>query len=280
MAFHCADCTQTFETKSRMNTHRMKEHQRKAQLKFNYGTFLIYKDNSTEQVEFPEGSQIKCPRCDAQFLTIKYLQVHCRKVCKGPAASVSVEPLSNIFEPLDICWTAIEGTNSLLYLHQELGVVLCRVHNHCIPKEFMSSHLQKQHKVNATIPAEILARINDSTSETLETFFNRPNNAVVPNIQVHQGHFKCSSCPKIYSKKRNAATHFKYLHSGLTAGNFSRVDCQTLFQHPLHLRYFVVAENSIENAALYYVEAIPNFEEDVSVDESGMVPLIEHPKSV
>ena len=39
MTFHCTDCTQTFETRTRINTHRMKEHQRNAKLSFHYGTF-------------------------------------------------------------------------------------------------------------------------------------------------------------------------------------------------------------------------------------------------
>ena len=204
------------------------------------------------------------------------MREHCRKSCKGPIANV--EPATTNSAPLDSCWYPISGTGSFLYLHNELGVVLCRAHNTCVPKEFLVSHMQKQHHVTVSIPNEFWSRINETNSEFLENFYNRPVNAIIPNIEVHLGHFKCTSCPKIYSKKRNAATHFKYLHSGLTAGNFSRVDCQTLFQHPLHLRYFVVAENSIENAALYYVEAIPNFEEDVSVDESGTVPLIEQHK--
>ena len=243
MPFNCKTCTQEFESKSKLDYHRIISHQRKAKLFFQYGICFLILDGTRENYEVQEGATIQCPRCEANFRSFKYLRQHSRKSCKGPIANVEPEP--TISAPLDSCWNPINGTGSFLYLHNELGVVLCRAHNTCVPKEFLASHLQKQHHVSISIPDEILSRINETNSETLEVFYNRPFNAIIPNIKVLHGYFKCPCCPKIYSKKRTAVAHFKSAHTGITVGDFVQVDCQTLFQHPGHLRYFTVGLNNV-----------------------------------
>ena len=163
------------------------------------------------------------------------------------------------------CWKEIDGTDSLFHLHRELGIVLCRFHNICIPKAFLSSHLRIHHQINTPLSTEILSRVNDSNSDILEEFYSRHINNAIPNIKVLEGHFKCSDCHKIYSKRRTLKTHYAIAHAGKTAGEFIKVDCQTLFHHPLHLRYFVVSKDNFE-------QGISNNEQDV---EFGMVPLME-----
>ena len=80
----------------------MKEHQTKAKLNFSYGLIKINTDNSTETVEFLQGSRINCPRCMKSYSNVKNLQEHSQKACKGPPAIVETEPI--IVEPLASCW--------------------------------------------------------------------------------------------------------------------------------------------------------------------------------
>ena len=157
-----------------------------------------------------------------------------------------------------------------MYLHQELGVALCRAHNICIPKDQIASHLHYRHKVTCTIPAEIFSMINDSSSKVIQDFYNNPINYAIPNITVFRDYFKCSSCPKMYSKKQNTNTHFKFAHAGQTPGEFIQSDCQTLFHYPSQLRYFaVIDEDSTFNLAR-------KVQEDFSTEDSRNLPLVSH----
>ena len=145
--FKCKSCTETFPSNSRLNNHIVKSHQTKTKLRFGYG-INHWQDNSSKvEYEVPGNGHISCPRCLETKSSLRTLQSHAAKACKGPIQIPSTASLEFATIQSFPGFKPIPATNGLYFIHETIGLVACRECGCGVVPEYIVSHAAQHHKI-------------------------------------------------------------------------------------------------------------------------------------
>lgn len=246
LGIKCKQCDQCFSTKSKRKAHVRKNHQNSILLHYMFGNNSL-QDNSSINYVVTSGSAIVCPKCGLSFSSIVTLSRHARKACAG----ISETPISNVNTVVPDVWSEIRGSNSLLYLHLELGVILCKKCDTCILFDDLDSHYYSHTKSRiadevVTYSEGVGVMVSHPNDVRIVDFYNANTREAIPWLPIYSNSYKCSYCERFTTTLPSAKQHCRTFHQMSVFQASPGHSVQTFYRKPTYLKYFSV-NNSIQD---------------------------------